>query len=138
MSTKIEKSMRVKLAATTAVTTLVSTRIYYGNAVQGASFPYIVLNRISTDGIGVSAGQNASKTTNVRMQVDLWDDDYEGTKNLADAVRAALFGWTDPTADPSVGSCLLIDESDDLESPATGGTRPLYRVSQDYSVWYAD
>ena len=140
MSKKIEKSVRAKLAATAAVTTIVSTRMYFVNATPGATMPYLTIQRVSSNPINTSDGPTDNNTENVTDQITMFaagSKGYETVKNLADAVRTALWGWTDTGADPSVSASLLTDERDDFEQPATGRGTPVYSVQQDYSLWFS-
>tara|TARA_Y100000310_G_scaffold112096_1_gene110526 strand:- start:1282 stop:1698 length:417 start_codon:yes stop_codon:yes gene_type:complete len=138
MSLKVEKTIYDKLAATAGVTALVSTNIFFVNAAQGTAYPYITLNRVTTDPVPVAGGWNNRKTTNITLQVDILGATYSSVKNVADQVRTALYGYSDSGGDPSVGSVILVDESDDFEQPETGRARPVYRVQMDFSIWYAD
>jgi len=138
MSGKIEKSVYDKRAGTSGVTDIVGTSIFFINAPQGTSFPFVTIQRVGTEPINHATGNGG--TFNVTDQIDMYDKGsagYEAVKNLADAVRDALSGWTDTTADPSVGMSLLVSERDDIERPEAGRGRPIYRVSQDYSIWFA-
>jgi len=138
MSLKVEKSIYDQLAATSAVTALVSTNIFFGNAAEGTAFPYITLIRISTDAVPVSSGANTNKTTNATIQVDIFARTYSSAKNVAGEVRTSLYGFSDTGGDPQLAPTLLVGEFDDMDEPKTGRGRPIYRVSQDYSVWFAD
>jgi|TARA_R100001086_G_scaffold238110_2_gene162635 hypothetical protein len=138
MSMKIEKSVYDKLAATAAVTNLVSTKIFFMAADQGTALPYITILRVSTNAPLTSDGPTNIKTTNVTDQIDIWGPSYPSVKEIADAVRDALFGWTDTGADPTVGGSQLTGERDLLEPPIDGKRIPVFRVSMDFSVWFAD
>jgi hypothetical protein len=137
MSQKIERSVYQRLAAVSGVTNIVGTNIFYINADEGTAFPYITLLRITTDAMAVSSGTNSSGSTNVTDQIDMFGATYESVKLLADAVRSALFGWNSTGSDPSISSVILISERDEFERPASGKAVPIYRVTQDYSIWFA-
>lgn len=139
MSERIEKSVYDRLAASSDVTDIVGTSIFFINADQGTSMPYITMQRITTDPVSASnTGVTANKTTNVDMQINCLDVTYYGVKALAEAVRASLFGWSDSGGDPSISPALLTGESDDFDQPTTGKSTPTYRVIQSYSLWFSD
>ena len=82
MSLKVEKTIYDKLAATAGVTALVSTNIFFVNAAQGTAYPYITLNRVTTDpvpsivadgaGGGVKSGAIRSISGDTLPAASLW------------------------------------------------------------------
>jgi hypothetical protein len=88
-STYIENAIRVRFLANTAITTLVSTRIYYLEAPQNATKPYIVFYEISDPDQNWKVGVDGS---NPRFQVECIDDNTSlaNVKALDKAIRASL------------------------------------------------
>jgi len=131
----IEASLRTRLAATAAVTAIVSTRMYYMQAPQATALPYVILERIDTNRLNTLSG--STTTSEVRIQVACLASTYTGVKALADAVRTSLSGWTSPATDPVVAMVHLIDERDQLQAPQLGEDFGVYEIQQDYNVWYS-
>ena len=110
-----------KLAGTTAVSTIVSTRIYPVIMPQDPTVPAISYQQIS-----MTEQDGTSTLREQRYQVDCWDDDFAGVQTLGDAVQAALEEWTDTDQTPRVKMSRIVGSYHDYENE-TG----LYRVSFD-------
>lgn len=130
----IESRVRARLTGYAATSAMVSSRIYGGYAPQNALPPYIVVGRVSGGPLNTLSGPNSLGDFQARIQVDAIAADYGQAKAIADAVRAALSGWSDAGA--RVTSCLLDNEQDDTEPPDDGSEVVWQRVIQDYIVWY--
>lgn len=131
----IEASFRAVLTGTTAVSDIISTRVYPWHAPTNATLPYVIYG--NTGGGTVNRLAAATSTFHVTFQVDILDDSYADVKTLADAVRTALNGWTDTDGTPAVSSCLLTDENDEFDPPEDDSEQGVYRVIQEYSIWYS-
>lgn len=112
----------------------ITTRVQPVKANQAGSFPLITYQRISTSPVNHATG--TTDTTECRIQVDCWAETYVGSKALADAVRGALSGVADGSGDPQLSMIHLVSEIDLPESPDPGEDTTIYRVSQDYLIWY--
>lgn len=96
--------VRTKLAATAAVTALVSNRIYPIIFPQEAVLPCIVLNIISGADIAAHlAGQGGYYRH--RIRTEMLDDDASDLDSLSDAVLAALNGVIKAT----IANCVDVD-----------------------------
>lgn len=124
-----------KLQATTAVTDLVSTRIYPASRRQSAALPAIVYQRISTTIQNASVGE--SGTAWARVQVDCMAETFAGARALAAAVKGALSGWTDTDGTPAVSMCHWVDEQDAPGGLDEGEDDRVYDVIQDYYIQYS-
>jgi hypothetical protein len=109
------------LVADSGVSTLVGTRIYPVFMPPSPTMPAVSYQRISNT---EQAGTSTLRVT--RIQVDCWDDDFDGVQALAAAVKGALEEWTDTDQIPAVKMSQVVGEFDTYESE-TG----LYRVSID-------
>ena len=118
------------LAGSSAVQSLVSGRVYWGVAPQGAPPPYLVLNVISaTDNPHM---QGAGGFFQYRVQVDSYGADRPAARNLSRAVRGEING----TRAGEIRLVLFDAEREIFESGADG--RP-FRFSHDYIVtWRPD
>lgn len=120
-----------KLKATTAVTDIVSARIWPMFAPQGEALPYIVYE-ITVDNPSNHA-TGTTGTASMRLAVSCLASTYGGAKTLAAAVATVLSGWTDDSG------CLwhLDSSSDDISEMMIGRDVPeFYAVTQEYIVWH--
>lgn len=132
----IEQALHDKLADTAGVSALVGSRIYPLLAPQRATRPYVTYQRISTErdfaldgGVGRAQG---------RIQIDAWAETQLGARAVADAIRAALHGFTgdiawggSPAATATIRACRLVDERDFIDDEAQPR---LYRISMDFLI----
>lgn len=84
----LESGLYSALAADATVSSLVGTRIYPEIMPQDVTYPAISYQRISTVRLNMLSG--VDDFTQVRIQIDCWDDNYSDVKTLALAVRDAL------------------------------------------------
>lgn len=97
-----------QLAATSAVTDLVSTRIYRAQLPQAPTYPAISYFLVSADRIyehDGAAGMNES-----RVQIDCWAETAEGARALGEAVRAALEAVTGTWGSDTIQHSFLDNE----------------------------
>lgn len=81
-------SLRAYLLTKTALTALVSTRIYSGTVPQGVDYPHIMITDISTfprQGIASEDGQDED-----RVQFDIYGAKYLECDNIQKELRTAL------------------------------------------------
>ena len=78
------------LAAASAVTSIVATRIFPGQLPEGTALPALVIEHISSVRLGRLDAQAATHPTQTRVQVNLLASTYPQLKALRDAVTAAL------------------------------------------------
>jgi hypothetical protein len=113
-------TIRAALVAAPAVTAICSDRIVPLNKAQGELLPAVTLQRTQTDPFNHLRGHGG--LDNVRVQLDAWDETYDGAKALADACKDAL----------NAAGHLMNAEFDNYEpEPLDPG---LYRVTQEWSV----
>jgi len=122
-----------RLSNFAALVALVSTRIYPVEAPGEASRPYCVFLTVSSQHLQNVGGP--SMVVNSRIQVDSYAGLYIEASAIADQVRAALDGWNGTEASIVVLGSSCIDHRDFIEDLANP---PLYRVSQDFSVWFRE
>lgn len=125
----LETGLRAELAADAGVSALVGGRIYPEYMPQDATYPAITYDRISTVRSQFLTG--VDDFTQVRIQVDCWDDSYSGVKALASAVKSALDGVR-ILGTVKVQHCFMASMSD-LSN--IDGDREDRRVSMDFLVY---
>jgi len=125
----LETGLRAALVADATVNGLVSGRIYPEIMPQDTKYPAISYSRIST--VRTQFLDGVDDFTQVRVQVDCWDDSYSGVKSLASAVKSALDGVRVLGA-VEIHHCFMISMSD---FSAIDGDREDRRVSMDFTVY---
>jgi len=128
----VETALVDLLAADGTVSGLVGTRLRHEWLDQNATYPAIIVTRISG---GRESGLSASTDywERARIQVDCFGNTYTETKSLGDAVKDVLHGFKGAAGSYQVGSCALDNEVDLGELDGDRGER---RVSLDFSVLY--
>lgn len=122
----------------TAVSDLVTNKIYPGQAPQTASVPYIVYKRISSQRFPhMTAPSGLARD---RMQFDI----YGTTQISAEAIRNALRLWLDGY-DKSMGTELLDvrlasleNETDQLVVPEDASDTGTFTTTADYFITFAE
>jgi hypothetical protein len=129
----LEEAMIAKLLATTAVTDLVSTRVYPGSVPQASTMPAIVVNRISGTPIYTDDGESGLQTA--RLELDCWGETYSSAKTVARAVIAALSGFVGTVDDVDVRNTLL-DAERDFREGGGNAAKYLFRTNLDFIIWF--
>ena len=137
-----ERAIVNTLEGASAVTDVVSTRIYPAHAQQGAAKPYLVFKEIEVkhyEDMVASAGNATSL-----MQIDGYSDSYTEMLTLREAVRTTLQRLT-----PGVvtvggdtielrGISIVGQRDNHIEPPKVGKGNTTYGFSQDYAVHYLE
>lgn len=116
MSADIEEAIKSRLDGFTALTDLVSTRIYFYEAPQSVAFPVVVFQRISTQrpsAMGADIG-----IARARFQVSVFGDVHIDVRNAAQQVRAALQRWNGTEATVTILETFIKDEHDQKSARA--------------------
>jgi hypothetical protein len=131
----IEEALRARLIADTAVVEMVGQRIYPLVAPPKAALPAIVYQRIS--GMRVATHDGPSELARPRFQFACIGSAYAGAKNLANAVRVALDGYSGTSSEVQVFVVLLENEFDfytfESDEAASSCT-----VLVDFIVWHRE
>ena len=125
----LETGLYTALTGDAGVSALVGTRIYPEIMPQGVTYPAISYQRISTTRTNMLSG--VDDFTQVRVQVDCWDDSYSGVKALSAAVKSAIDGVT-ALGTEAVHHCFMDSERDLSQFD---GDREDRRVSMDFMVY---
>lgn len=128
----LETGLREVLINNAGVTALVKKRVYPEIMPQDVTYPAITYERVST--VRNQHLSGVDEFTQVRVQVDCWDDSYSGVKALADAVKSALDGVR-ALGSQAIDHCFM-DSMTDLSQ--FDGDRHDRRVSMDFIVYLCE
>ncbi|HUT92365.1 MAG TPA: DUF3168 domain-containing protein [Thermoguttaceae bacterium] len=131
----LETIIQARLEATTALTNAVSTRIYRYQRPRASALPAVTFQRINTHISNYSTG--ALTTKNATFQVDAWAADMDTCRTVADAVTTALSGWSSTGTTPAFKMVHQVSDYDLSTPPTDGDDVMMYRISQDYLLWFA-
>jgi hypothetical protein len=129
-----EKAIVARLAAVSGVTALVAARIYGNAAPSKPTLPYVTYFRVSTnEAPSANLDGTPAKIAWARLQFDAFAKTYKAVKELDDALRQALAGWSGQLAGQTIHEIRRLDSRDIYESE----TQPrLHRVQADYLVCF--
>lgn len=135
MSLDVEQALVSRLLNTSAVSTLIGTRMHPLRLPDTAVFPAIVYTEVSAP-ITATHDETANSTlTHARYQIDAWATTYSGSVVLAKAIFEALHSYSGIITKGAdtfrIYASLRQDRRKDND-PETG----LFRVMQDFMIWY--
>jgi len=131
-----EAVLRTALVGTTAVTSLVSSRIYPVLAPASASLPFVTWRRS-----GIQREQTLGRPMGmprVSVEYSIYGTTYEEARQVADAMRLVLDGYGGTSNNTEVKQTSLEDESDDFVQLAGADLPPVYQVTQRYDCWWSE
>ena len=131
-----EAVLRNALVTTSAVSTLVSSRVYPLLAPQTAPLPFITYRRA-----GIRRAQTLSGpmgVPQVTVEVDVYAATYEAARDVADRCRVVLDGYGGTFDNTEVKQVSLENEQDDFVQLAGADLPPVYSVKQTYDVWWQE
>ena len=105
-------------------------------APQNAPFPLVVYRRSSTRrerGLGGNFGVPVAT-----FSVSIVSQSYSEAKDIADAIRLRADNFTGDFSGVKIITTALTSESDNMERPPEGQSKPLYRVDQVYDVRFQE
>ena len=109
----------------------ITTRCYPVIIPQNPTCPLILFTKITGHRDHHLSGP--SGVAHPRFQIEAWAETYAGAKELADAIREALDGYSGTAKSTAIHSCLIDSERDVYESEIE-----VYRVIQDYFFWHEE
>lgn len=132
----LEQAVYTRLTTFAPLVALVADRVYPGSATQGAEYPFVTYQRISTPrfhAMGVDA-----TTAGARFQLNVYartenNTAYGGAKTVAAQVRAAMRRWKGTVAGVVVQDTMLENEMD-LEAPDDR----VHGVAIDIMIWHSE
>lgn len=131
-----EAAVRNRLVTTTAVSTIVGSKVYPVLAPADAALPFITWRRMSVQRQQSLQGPIGVPT--VMLSVDLFAETYEAARELADAVRLSLDGWGGTFQNTVVSNVSLENESDGFATLAGGDLPPVYTVQMTFSILWQE
>lgn len=131
-----EAVLRTALVGTTAVTSLVSSRIYPVLAPASASLPFVTWRRSGIQREQTLGGPMGMPR--VSVEYSIYGTTYEEARQVADAMRLVLDGYGGTSNNTEVKQTSLEDESDDFVQLAGADLPPVYQVTQRYDCWWIE
>lgn len=125
----IEEGLLTFVKADATVGGLISDRMYGVKLPQQPTLPAIVFFRVSGERIFDTDGETG--LADGRFQFDCWDDNLRGARELAEAVRKRLSGYSGAAGGETVQGAFLENDQDLYDSELDA-----HRVMMDYLVWY--
>lgn len=126
----MEEALIAILLKSAGMTALVSTRVHWGRAPQGATAPYVVLQVISA-GTDFTM-QGASGYRQSRVQADAYSQSYTSAKKISRAVTSALSARRTGQI-----QSIFPDGERDLPAADAGEVTNLFRVSLDFMIHHS-
>lgn len=128
----IEAAVKGLLTSDATVSGIVSARVYPIALPQDAMLPAISYSRVSTfDKSLTHSGTN--KAARTVLQISCWARSALAAKNLANAVKAVLHGYSGETSGETIFSSQVVNEVD-LFDPEVG----IYQIPVDVTVHHRD
>lgn len=136
----VRAGLRALLLGDAQISTAVgATRIYPVVLPQGMKLDSIVYTRVS--GQGDVTNDGPSWLVRSRVQVDAWSQQMSSAVRLANLVKERIEGFRGPYSygsnsppDEIIFRGVFLENELDSYDDAAG----LYRMSRDYSVWFAE
>jgi putative heme degradation protein len=132
----IHEAIRTRLTSVSAVTALVSTRIYPNVLPQSPTLPALVYQRI--DEQRETAMSADPGVVRARMQVSAWATTFGAARNAAEEVRKALQRYRGtPSGSGTEVLDVFIEDVRDMDAELVDGAL-LYRVDVDATMIYRE
>jgi hypothetical protein len=131
-----EAVLRSALVGSTAVASLVSSRIYPLLAPSSAALPYVTWRRS-----GISREQTLAApmgVPRVTVEYSIYGTTYEQAREVADSMRLVLDGYGGTVDNTVVRQASLESESDDFVELAGADLPPVYQITQTYDIWWQE
>lgn len=105
-------------------------------ATQNAPFPLVVYRRTGTRrDRGLTGNFGVPVAT---FSVSIVSQTYSEAKDIADSIRRQCDNFTGDFSGVKIITVMLSSESDNMERPPEGQSKPLYRVDQVYDVRFQE
>jgi hypothetical protein len=132
-----EKVVADVLVADPAVGQVIGDRVFPVLAPASAALPFVTWRRtgvIREQSLGGPVG-----LPTVSLAVDMYAEQYEDVRDLADRCRQALDGWGGKIGNYiSVELVSLANEADGFVQLAGGDLPPIYSVTQTYTILWQE
>jgi len=130
-----ESGLVTYLETVTALTNIVSTRIYPLIAPQGSIYPYLIYLKASG-----STEHHMTSASDLRLDTYQFDcyGTYTQVKSVEDALRGALDGYRGAAGTETIRVCHLQSVRDSHEPDRIGSATGNFRVSLDFLIGYVE
>ena len=132
----VGKAIRTRLLSVSAVTNLVSTRIYPLTLPQGVTMPAVRYQRISGNSDPHIRGTTGTATA--RLQFDILATTYAAAESLREAIREAIDQYTGTSSGVVIHSCNATSHLDLFDEPVHGDAVGLYQMVSDYEIIHSE
>ena len=105
-------------------------------APQNAPFPLVVYRRSGTRRERSLGGGHGRPIAT--FSVSIVTETYTQAKDIADSIRMSLDNFTGESSGVTIVSTSLVSEADNMERPAEGQAKPMYRIDQVYEVRFIE
>jgi hypothetical protein len=128
--------MANRVTATTAVSSIISNRIYPVIAPASATLPFVTWRRASIQREQSLA--TPSGVPKVMVEYQAFATTYEQVRTLADAMRRQLDGWRGTVGSIEIGNVSLEGENDDFVQLQGADMPNVYAVTQQYMTLWSE
>lgn len=131
-----EAVLRSALVGSTAVTTLIGTRVYPVIAPATAPLPLVTWRRT-----GITRSQTLGAplgVPQVSVEYQIYAATYEAAREIADAMRVILDGYGGTVDNTIVKQTSLDNESDEFVQLQGSDLPAVYQITQTYEVWWQE
>lgn len=126
-----DEAIRARLAAVSAVSSLVGDRIRPLKLEQQTTYPAVLYRRVSARPVSTMGEDDA--LTGTLYEVESWAETQADAVDLARKVRAALARWGGIAGGVTVQQVFFESEIHFYDPELR-----VHRISQDYAVWYQE
>jgi len=126
-----------KLTSITAVTNVVSTRIWPSALPVDATYPAIAYEIVSMNRVQGMGGAGGTGTASGRVQIRVWSTAKTDVETLATAIRVNLDMFSGTVSATEVKAVLMQNEFDQDERDASTGVT-YYSKVQEYEFWIGE
>lgn len=105
-------------------------------APQGQSLPIVIYKRTGTSRERTLA--NAIGLPVASFEINIYSLTYAEAKSLSEEIRSALDSYIGTNAGVVVERSTMTDESDDIDLPTDGQSKPIYIVALNFEVRFQE
>ncbi len=133
----IVKGLRTYLVSKTVVTSTLASAgdVYYGDLPQGASFPAIVLRKVSSEPQRTLAGA-ATGRVRTRVQVDVHGVTHQTVETTSQAIEKAVEYFSGTMGTEPVHRAYVDHGVESLLSPVAGDQGSNHVATTDVVLWH--
>lgn len=131
-----EAVLRSALVGSTAVTSIVESRIYPVLAPASSALPLITWRRS-----GITRSQTLGApmgVPQVSVEYQIFAGTYEAARDVADAMRVVLDGYGGTVDNTTVRQTSLENEVDEFVQLQGSDLPAVYQITQTYDVWWQE